>query len=197
VGNVSKGASINFNNISFNPHAHGTHTECIGHITPEFHSVNEALQNFFFFAEIISVVPESLGEDCVIPEDQIKNCLNGKNPEALVIRTLPNTDSKRNKNYSNTNWAYLSERAAIFIREIGVQHLLIDTPSVDKEKDDGKLLAHKGFWNYPRSPRLKATITEFIYVPNEINDGSYLLNLQIASFHNDATPCKPVLYKLL
>ena len=78
-----------------------------------------------------------------------------------------------------------------------MKHLLIDLPSVDKEKDEGKLLAHKAFWNYPEKPRYQATITEFIYVPNQVKDGSYLLNLQIASFHNDAAPSKPVLYTFI
>jgi len=197
VAKVSEGASINFNNISFNPHAHGTHTECVGHITPEFHSINKTLKTFFFLAEVITVVPETLGDDLVISKKQIKHLLKNKTPEALVIRTLPNTKSKKQKKYSNTNWTYLLEEAAEFIKEIGVQHLLIDLPSVDKEKDDGKLLAHKAFWNYPSVPRISATITEFIYVSNKIEDGSYLLNLQIASFHNDASPSKPILYKLM
>ena len=35
VGNVAQGGSVNFNNIFFNPHAHGTHTECVGHISQE------------------------------------------------------------------------------------------------------------------------------------------------------------------
>ena len=35
-----------------------------------------------------------------------------------------------------------------------------------------------------------------IYVPNDIDDGMYLLNLQIASFENDASPSKPVLYRV-
>ena len=30
---VVEGAAVNFNQISFNPHAHGTHTESVGHIT--------------------------------------------------------------------------------------------------------------------------------------------------------------------
>ena len=197
IAKVSEGASINFNNISFNPHAHGTHTECIGHITSEFYSINETLKNFFFLAEVITVVPETLGEDLVISKKQIKHLLKGKTPEAIVIRTLPNTRSKKSKKYSNTNWAYLLEEAAEFIKEFGVQHLLIDLPSVDKEKDDGDLLAHRAFWNYPKAPRLSATITEFIYVSNKIKDGSYLLNLQIAPFHNDASPSKPVLYKII
>jgi hypothetical protein len=30
-----------------------------------------------------------------------------------------------------------------------------------------------------------------IYVPDNVADGSYLLNLQIASFENDASPVNP------
>ncbi len=197
VGSVKKGASVNFNSIWFNPHAHGTHTECVGHISEEFHSVNKALQRFFFLAEVITVAPERNGSDEVISEKQITDALKSRTPEAVVIRTLPNTASKKSRKYSNTNWPYLEEGAARFLREQGVEHLLIDLPSVDKEKDDGKLLAHKAFWNYPKNTRLQATITEFIYVPTKVKDGSYLLNLQIAPFENDATPSKPVLYKFV
>lgn len=197
IAKVSEGASVNFNNITFNPHAHGTHTECLGHISEEFFSVQEALQTFFFSAEVISVTPKEEGNDTIITVSDIKKSLQGKSPEAVIIRTLPNTSEKKEKHWSNTNWPYLHHEAATYLREKGVQHLLIDLPSVDKEKDDGKLLAHKAFWDVPKKPRYKATITEFIYVPNEIKDGSYLLNLQIASFHNDASPSKPVLYGYL
>jgi kynurenine formamidase len=197
VGKVTEGASVNFNNIYFNPHAHGTHTECVGHISKEFHSVNKAFDTYFFTAEVISVTPEIVGEDQIILSEQIKRLLNGKTPEAVVIRTLPNSDSKKSKKYSHTNWPYVHENAAKFLRELGVKHLLIDLPSVDKEKDEGKLLAHKAFWKYPEAPRYDCTITEFIFVPNVIKDGSYLLNLQMASFENDASPSRPVLFKFL
>jgi|TARA_R110000851_G_scaffold207537_2_gene359722 kynurenine formamidase len=196
TGKVSEGASVNFNNVFFNPHAHGTHTECFGHISKEFHSVNETLKTFFFLAEVISVQPEKVGEDEVISEESIAKALNGNTPEAVIIRTLPNTSEKKSKHWSDTNWPFLHEKAALFLREMGVKHLLTDLPSVDKEKDEGQLLAHRAFWNYPQNPRKDCTITELIYVPNAINDGSYLLNLQIASFHNDASPSKPVLYKI-
>jgi arylformamidase len=197
VGKVSEGASVNFNNIQFNPHAHGTHTECIGHITSEFHSVNKALKTFFFLAEIITVKPEGRGDDFVITKEQIKSLLKSKSAQAIVIRTSPNNDLKKTKKYSNTNWPYLLEDAAEYIKQRGINHLLIDLPSIDKEHDEGKLLAHKAFWNFGQEPRLDATITEFIYVTDDIKDGEYLLNLQIAPFENDATPSKPVLYKLL
>ncbi|MBM6500230.1 cyclase family protein [Flavobacterium macrobrachii] len=202
IGKVSEGSSTNFNNIFFNPHGHGTHTECLGHITREFYSINQCLKQFFFTAELISVEPENIDDDFVITKKQIEKSLNGKFPSAIVIRTLPNLDEKKHRNYSKTNPPYLSEEAAIFIRESRIQHLLIDLPSVDREEDEGKLLAHKAFWNVKDianlndDSRLDSTITEMIFVPNEILDGSYLLNIQIASFENDASPSKPILYKI-
>lgn len=202
VGKVSEGSSTNFNNIFFNPHGHGTHTECLGHITREFYSINQCLKQFFFLAELISVEPEKNEEDFFITKSQIEKALNGKTPEALVIRTLPNEDSKKHKNYSKTNPPYLLEEAAIYVCEIGIKHLLIDLPSVDREEDEGKLVAHKAFWNVKdvnnlnSDARLDCTITEMIFVEDAIKDGSYILNLQIASFENDASPSKPVLYNL-
>ena len=44
--------------------------------------------------------------------------------------------------------------------------------------------------------RLDSTITELIYVNDSVSNGTYLLNLQIASFENDASPSKPILYKI-
>lgn len=195
IGSTAEGAAVNFNNIQFNPHAHGTHTECVGHISKELYCINDSIKKFFFLAEVISVIPENKANDQVITGYVIKKMLNGKQPEAVIIRTFPNTTSKKSKKYSNTNWPYLSKEAALYLRDLGVKHLLIDLPSVDKEKDDGKLHAHKAFWNYPDAPRLDATITELIFVPNAIKDGSYLLNLQVANFKNDAAPSRPVLYK--
>lgn len=195
VGKVSEGASTNFNNIQFNPHAHGTHTECVGHITREFHSINDSLKKFFFTARLISVEPGKSGEDMVIPEEEIRKKLGKNQVEALIIRTHPNYIDKRTRKYSHTNWPYFDESTVKYIRDCGIKHLLVDIPSIDKEKDEGKLLAHKAFWDYPKNTRHDATITELIYVPNKIEDGDFILNLQIASFENDAVPSKPVLYK--
>ena len=202
IGKVSEGkSSTNFNNISFNPHGHGTHTECLGHITREFYSINQNLKAFFFTAELVTLRPYQQGDDRVITQIQIQAALAGKTPEAIVIRTLPNENGKISQKYSHTNPPFLHESAAAFIRKTGIRHLLIDLPSVDKEHDEGKLLAHKAFWNVTDVNQLNedahpdATITELIFVPDHVPDGSYLLNLQIASFENDASPSKPVLYR--
>ncbi|MCJ7466786.1 MAG: cyclase family protein [Maribacter sp.] len=196
VGKVSEGASTNFNDIWFNPHAHGTHTECVGHITAEFHSVNQNRNRFFFLAEVVTIAPEKVQNDFVISKKQLAHALKDKNREAVVIRTLPNTKQKLSRHYSNTNPPYLAKEAAQFLADQNVEHLLIDLPSVDKEKDGGQLLAHKAFWNLEGNVREQATITEFIYVENNIRDGAYFLELQIAPFENDASPSRPVLYKI-
>ena len=203
IGKVSEGSSsTNFNNIFFNPHGHGTHTECLGHITKDFYSINQSLKTFFFTAELITLTPYVQGDDHIITKIQIMAALEGKTPEALVIRTSPNGNDKLSHKYSNTNPPYLHDAATQYMVELGIKHLLIDLPSVDKEKDDGKLLAHKAFWNVTDvnnindDARHDATITEMIYVTDTIQDGSYLLNLQIASFENDASPSKPILYQI-
>ncbi|MFI1745219.1 cyclase family protein [Thalassobellus sediminis] len=197
IASVKEGACINFNNIFFNPHAHGTHTECVGHITEKVHSINQNLKQFFFLAEVVTVAPEKLNEDMVISKKQLQFAIGNKKRDAIVIRTIPNTNDKISRQYSNTNPTYLLEEAAIYLREKGIKHLLIDLPSVDKERDNCELLSHNAFWNTKGELRLDATITEFIFVPNTVDDGCYFLNLQIAPFENDATPSKPILYKII
>lgn len=126
-------------------------------------------------------------------QSQFDNAID-KDADAIIIRTTPNSDVKKTMQWSSSNWTYLDKVAAEYIANQGIKHLLIDLPSVDREFDGGKMLSHRAFWNYPDNTRFDATITEMIYINNEIIDGTYFLNLQPASFVNDASPCKPVIY---
>ena len=197
IGSVAEGGSINFNKITFNPHAHGTHTECLGHITRKKISIQDCLKTFMFPAELISIAPKKINGDLQITKDQFEEYDEElDNVSAIVIRTVPNKDSKLTQQYQNTNWPYLTGEAAEYLVSKGIDHILIDLPSIDKEKDQGKLTAHQAFWQLKGEQRNHATITELIYVPDQIVDGTYLLNLQIVSFVNDASPSKPVLYAI-
>lgn len=195
IGSVAHGGSCNCQDVLFNPHGNGTHTECLGHITVEPLTIADILNRFFFIAQLITVTPGELPNgDRAIAIGDLPPLEAGI--EAVVIRTLPNSDEKLTKQYSGTNPPYVLPETAAFFREIGVQHLLIDLPSMDREDDGGKLLAHRAFWNYPEHPRTDATITEMIYVPNSISDGVYMLELQVPAFALDAAPSRPVLYPL-
>jgi len=195
VGSIKEGGTVNFNNIFFNPHAHGTHTECVGHISKEDFSINKNLKQFFCLATLITVTPEERDEDLVIDARAFEQ-IRKANTEALVIRTLPNTSIKLSMNYSNSNPPYITSEAMQLLVDCGIKHLLIDLPSVDKEQDGGALAAHHIFWQYPVAPRLDATITEFVFIDSSIQDGVYMLNLQVAPFENDASPSRPLLFPL-
>lgn len=197
TGSVNLGGSVNFRNITFNPHGNGTHTECVGHISREEYSINDSLKVFMFFAELITIEPEKLDNgDELISLFSVKAKIKNTSAKAVIIRTSPNPVNKKNRQYSSTNPPYVESSVMEYLTKIGIEHFLIDLPSVDREQDDGVLAAHHQFWEYPYNTQSLRTITELIYVPNEIEDGTYLLNLQIVNFENDASPSKPVLYRM-
>jgi len=201
TGSVAEGGSVNFRNIRFNPHGHGTHTECLGHITPEVFSVNGIIKEQFMKALLISVTPEERlnkdgKTDRVVTAEQLSELLNGKEIDALLIRTLPNEVSKRSTDYSSTNPAYFDVAIVPLLDAAGVNHLLVDVPSVDRESDDGELAFHHAYWGVPHDQHFDRTITELIFIEDAVPDGTYLLNIETAPFVNDATPSRPVIYPL-
>jgi kynurenine formamidase len=238
VGSVAEGGVCNYQRISLTPHGNGTHTECYGHLNNQEKNnvtINQCLTTFWFLAHLITLKPTQLteedlankefsqlneiaeaGDEVILKKNleeklnEIENIENEKMIyEALLIRTLPNSDTKKTKNYSGQNPPYLEPSIGKFLANKNITHLLLDLPSVDKEWDKGKLSVHKGFWNILTKNtdtngkndfsevRKNATITELIFVDEKIKDGIYLLNLQIPSLEIDAVPSKPVLYEIM
>lgn len=226
VGDTRRGGSCNFEQITLIPHCNGTHTECVGHITNERIFVHDCLKDAFILAVLVSIEAESANNsqetysiklhenDFLITRRAIKAAMtnvgspisdfrNINVPKALIVRTLPNGNDKLTKTYLEEIPPFFTTEAMEFIREIGFNHLLCDLPSIDRIFDEGKLSNHRIFWNVEQgafdvsaNSFKQNTITELIYVPNEIADGNYLLNLQIAPFAADASPSRPVLFAL-
>ncbi|MEJ7623277.1 MAG: cyclase family protein [Pyrinomonadaceae bacterium] len=212
VGDTRRGGSCNFESVTLIPHCSGTHTECVGHITDERISVRDCLQDVLNVTMLVSVEPEKAGDgDLLITELHLRSAIQiaaagppaeaGGVGGALIVRTLPNDDSKLTRKYGDQNIPpYFTPDAMAYIVECGFKHLLVDLPSIDRIYDEGKLLNHRIFWKVDSgsfvlndATRLTSTITELIYVPNEVVDGEYLLNLQIAPFSSDAAPSRPIL----
>lgn len=197
IGSTQEGGPVNFKNVKINPHGNGTHTECVGHISKELININEVLKKYHFITQLISIYPEQRENgDRVITKKQVEELITSKDLESVIIRTLPNHKDKKTRNYSGTNPPYFESEALHYLIHMGIEHLLTDLPSVDREQDDGRLEAHKAFWEYPATINKSRTITELVYVPEEIDDGYYLLNLQIVSFALDACPSKPIIFNL-
>ncbi len=219
IGDTREGGGCNFEQLVMTPHCNGTHTECIGHITHKRFSIHEQLKDSLIPTTLISVVPEKAKNsvdsykplkekgDVFISKDALQKALSSAPKaflKALVIRTIPNDTLKKSRNYMDHEPPYFSLEAMRFVVELGVEHLLIDLPSVDRLFDDGNLNAHHIFWKLEEGSHevvsklgLHKTITEMIYVKEEIEDGRYLLNLQIAPFESDASPSRPILYPLI
>lgn len=201
IGDTRRGGSCNFERYTFIPHCNGTHTECVGHITDERISIRDCLRDVLMRAQLISVQPSRMQNgDMVIDEHQLG--MLGSGIDALIVRTLPNDESKFSRTYDERSMPpYFTEEAMRKIVAAEIRHLLVDLPSIDRLFDDGKLTNHRIFWNVDigsgeatGGTRRSCTITELIYVPEQVKDGRYLLNLQIAPFDADAAPSRPVLF---
>ncbi|MEO1055013.1 MAG: cyclase family protein [Bacteroidota bacterium] len=199
IGSVKAGGNVNHNKVIITPHGNGTHTECYGHISDdESATLNACLKQSHFLARLITITPhEAEDGDLIFRLNDMSHRLINNEVDALIIRTEPNSEEKLTRNYSGTNPPYFSEDIIDFFVEKGVKHLLVDLPSLDREVDEGKLVAHRTFWGLPDKIREDCTITELIYVPDDIPDGVYLLNLQTTSLELDVSPSKPVIYEIL
>tara|TARA_B100001057_G_scaffold181270_1_gene181998 strand:+ start:138 stop:938 length:801 start_codon:yes stop_codon:yes gene_type:complete len=212
IGDTRKDGPCNFETYRLTPHCNGTHTECIGHITKERVDILSSLKDLMIPSQLISITPVSSKEkynpelnegDLLITKEELIKKLNNvpkKLLEGLIIRTLPNNEHKKSQDYMKVKPAFFSIDAMQYIKDIGVKHLLVDTPSVDRLFDDGILSAHNIFWDttdkeYNPISKNK-TITEMIFVDNNIPDGNYLLTIQIPAFVSDAAPSRPIIFNI-
>ncbi len=218
-GSTLHGGGCNFDIVSIIPHCHTTHTECVGHIVDESILINSYALNGLKSAYVISVTPESgLGKneklsdyhcstDKVITGGMMENKIGDLDfpVEVLVVRTLPNSNEKLTMKYNRKNIPpYFSLSAIEVIKKLNIIHLCIDLPSLDRAIDGGRLAGHHLFWDIPMNTHSlsqkepsTSTITELIFVPNEIKDGIYFINLQVANLSLDASFSRPVLYPII
>jgi kynurenine formamidase len=219
IGDTRHGGSCNVSEIYMVPHCNGTHTEAVSHIVHAEQAVFESLPQSLMPAVVISVTPVPASESGEVyrPATEVQDAVitraalvaeiadyRADELTALVVRTLPNEPLKKTAEYGDRQRPpFFTTDAMTYLMERGVQHLVVDIPSIDKMRDEGELTNHHIFWNVPEGAReathdmrLDKTITEMVFVDDEISDGLYLLNLQVPAFHADAAPCRPVIYSL-
>ena len=227
-GSVEHGASCNCQTLTLIPHCNGTHTECVGHLTREPLDAHRVAPLGFIPAMLVSIEPVNAttsrettdptphAGDQLITRHSLERGWRAARaetpraeasppfePRALVIRTLPNQPDKQHRNYSDSTPPYLSREAAELLIERGIEHLVVDLPSIDRAHDEGRLTAHRIFFGLPpgsttlaQATRPRATVTELAYIPDAAADGRYLLELQVPALGGDAVPSRPLLYRL-
>jgi arylformamidase len=220
VGDTRAAGSCNCNEYRLIPHCNGTHTECVGHVTDDRVSVRDALRPGLHLALVMSVKPAPISDDVegTVPSPKhgdllitakVLEAALGKWPErpaeVWVIRSQPNYADKTRRRYRADNPPpYFTREAVQLAVTRGIEHLVVDLPSLDRSYDEGKLTGHRTFWGLPAgsrdakaAKRPNATITELAFIPTTVRDGWYLIDLQIAPFASDAAPSRPILYPLL
>ncbi|HEV2270302.1 MAG TPA: cyclase family protein [Steroidobacteraceae bacterium] len=218
AGSVARGASCNCDSITLIPHCNGTHTECVGHLTREPLHAQRIVPRGLLPALLLSVNPVSADQspegsdpapvagDRLITHAALRSAWPTQPPfaaRALVIRTLPNEPAKRTCDYTDFTPPYLTREAARYIVERGIEHLIVDLPSIDRSHDEGRLTAHRLFFGLPpgeltlaRAARSQCTVTELAYIPDVAADGPCLLELQVPAINGDAVSSRPLLYRV-
>jgi arylformamidase len=198
---TQRGGPCNCEVIQFIPHCNGTHTESVGHITWERFPLSAVAIPPCLGCSVISVTPEGRKIRADAIERSIAN-IPAEHLEALVIRTLPNDMSKRTRRWEDATTPYFTPDAMRVIRARRVQHLLVDLPSLDPLRDGGKLAAHRIFWDVPPGSQelpdeeaRQRTVTEMIFVPDDVPDVRYWLTIQTPHIVSDAVPSRPVLFR--
>jgi kynurenine formamidase len=220
-GRVAQGASCNASVLTLTPHANGTHTEAVGHLTTERVDAWRIIPQRLLIAALLTVQPQRAADsgegsvpvpapgDLLITAAAIARAWPAPlaarlAARAAVIRTLPNERHR----FSDAPEAaapapFLSREAMLALVERGIEHLVLDVPSADRASDGGALTAHRIFFGLPpqstqlaASARADCTLTELAFVADTIADGWYLLSLQAPAIAGDAVPSRPVLYPL-
>lgn len=198
IGSTDKGSPVNFYNVSINPHGNGTHTECVGHILSGDYFIKDVCPVNPVSAQLVTLYPQRLDNgDLVIVKDQIESLDVHNGVSALVLRTMPNHMDKKSRMYSGTNPPYIDHEAIKAIVDLGIDHLIVDLPSVDREEDEGKILGHKAFWGVGGQIDIKKTITELVFIDNVIKDGLFLCSISAVPFELDAAPSRLVLFPMI
>ncbi len=218
-GRVARGSSCNCSVLTITPHANGTHTESVGHLTVEPLDAHALIPRRLLPAVLLSVEPELAADsrestlpeprdsDLLITRAQLEHAWSAApaprlNARAAVVRTQPN-DPDKFAGERLMAAPFLSLEAASMLVERGIEHLILDVPSADAASDGGVLSAHRIFFGLPpgstqlgQARRRDCTITELAYIGDAIADGWYLLALQSPAIAGDAVPSRPVLYPL-
>ena len=115
VGDTRAGGSCNCELHTLAPHCHGTHTECVGHVTRSPVTIASLTPVPPCLALVISVTPAPLGSDLpdgmaaatdlVIRRETLADAATPwqyQSFTAVVVRTLPNPPSKQHRAYAGT-----------------------------------------------------------------------------------------------
>ena len=172
IGDIKEGGSCNVPVVTLDIHCTGTHTESIAHVIDSEEKISDVCPYGMIPAWLTSVelceandTNESyhcdIASNLLITKKELqKNILESYS--ALIIRTLPNYDSKKTRDYD--------VKPAPFFTNDAIDHI--------------------------RFFKQGKTISELLFIPNDLKDGFGFLQIQIPNWGLDAAPSRPIFYSI-
>jgi hypothetical protein len=232
-GEVRRGASCNCATIELTPHCNGTHTESVAHLVDEALDVCDLVPLGLMPALVVSAAPVAAAttdedsDPAPRPGDRLLTraaVLAGWPanlpfaPRALVLRSAAGGTSGVAADADATDDGsadvdvdsgadisapYLTRQLVNELVARGIEHLVVDLPSIDRGRDGGRLCGHRLFFGLPpgstrlaEAARRGCTVTEYARIPATLADGPCALQLTLPRLAGDAVPSRPLVFRL-
>ncbi|MCY3414672.1 MAG: cyclase family protein [Candidatus Heimdallarchaeota archaeon] len=174
IGLISEGASCNVNIHSYIPHTF-THVESSLHVSEDGISL-DLIPESLFSGIIFLLDLSELDSECI--EIEHTSAIFDKKVRRVAIKSKYSVD-KPDINYTNTDPLYISTKVAKLFHTKGIEVLMLDLPSIDRETDK-ELWGHKYFFENE-----KRIIIELAYF-DKLNEGYYYYEMTPMKIQTDA-----------
>ena len=189
IGNVLEGGSCNVDILNFCPH-NLTHIESSAHILDQSQSQGNIrdipenhLQGLLYLIDLTNKLSVN---DKFITQDILKSELDKINfPVSAIAIKTPSSNLPQDTDFSGKDFIALDEGAAQELVDFSFEQqkittLLLDLPSADSENDQGKLLAHRTFFEIPKegfsfNDLKKKAIIELAYFKDVVQNYYYFI----------------------
>ena len=215
TGHVDRGGSCNVMTLRYIPHTI-THLETAAHImSPKSNPPtildldNKILTGILYLIDLTGIEPQ---EGNLVPWPVVKKKVAKIDLliSALAIKTQA-SELPEDYDFSGKNFLALAPETAEGIQKfkfgtskrVGIHCLLLDLPSIDPEKDGGKLLAHRAFFGLPKTGFTAKAIpqnalVEMAYFPS-LEEGYYYFTITPPRIQTNAVStgitCRPLIEK--
>jgi hypothetical protein len=214
-GTVLTGASCNCRNIQLLPHGNGTHSEGVGHLTYDEANVIDVLPKLPMPAVLLRLAALRAG-DCHETADYAPEPNDWLVTQQICAAAWPQAPAPRPsvavlalEPCETAVPPYLTRECTQWLVDRGIEHLIVELPSIDRLRDAGRLTAHRIFFGLPAyaatapaprhsdARRPQATVTELAQIPRELTTRSGFVQWLAPAMLGDAVPTQPLWYDLL
>jgi len=213
TGDVRKGGSCNLDVLNYIPH-NLTHVETAAHIVsydcnPPWIADIPA-ENFSGIVYVIDLTDIRIEQGRLISRNEIERKLrNNRLPVTMLAIKTKASEFPQDYDFSDKGFIALDAEAAKGIHDYSIvinskkfiiDCLILDLPSIDPERDGGKLSAHRSYFGLPETGHYSQNVEKRILIElayfSEIEEGYYYAVLTPSRFQTNAAATEILFWPL-